>query len=419
MESSNNIRVTEVRLVSNSTIEVKMDISGEVKNYFKSNSFTTEYSCELLSIPYGVAVIPFLCNILPIAWLTDSQIECDELDSDFFECIPQFKEGYRKMYPTLDFKGHLTCRKVSCSSSENKHLQDKSLMFFSGGVDAFATLFAHMEEHPSLFILLGSDIRMNNIEGWSNVSRQLANTASAYHLPTLQCKSNFREFINESLLTQMVNKLGIVGGWWHEFQHGIGLLGHAAPLAWKYGYTKIYIASTFTIRDYGRVTCASDPTIDNYVQFAGARVFHDQYEFNRQQKIRHIVDFCKRNNTSAFLRVCWQGDKGVNCCKCEKCYRTIVGLSAEGEDAHQWGFDDFDLNQIKNELKYNMELPTHVIPFWQDIQDRIKETPIGTNQVEWLRDYNINNLNDNYYKRMLKFLKRIKRYIKRQLNKKR
>lgn len=413
----NTINIEKVLLVSNNTIEIEFRVTGVAEKYFCRNKFYAKYSCEIEDVPYGIAVIPFVCNVLPIAWLTNSQIICKELDADFYESIPNFRKGYEQMYPFLDFQGSISCAKIDYKSElDIIKSKGKSLMFFSGGVDAFATLFAHIDENPTLFILLGSDIKIGNKIGWNNVSKQLSQTAETYKLNALQCESNFREIISESLLTGMVNDLGVVGGWWHEFQHGIGLLGHAAPLVWKYNYTKIYIASTFTQRDYGKVTCASDPTIDNYVQFSGASVCHDQYEYNRQQKIEHIVEYAKSSRTRPILRVCWQGDKGLNCCRCEKCYRTIVGLSVEGEDARKWGFDKSDLSIIEKDLKYYRRVSPWCIPFWQDIQNRIKETPEGTNQVEWLRNYNINHLDRNLWKKMFSFMRRLKRYINRITN---
>ena len=408
----NTIKVDNVQLVSSSTIEVTFKVFGDAKKYFCLEKFYAKYSCGLEYIPYGLAVIPFISNILPIAWLTNSNIICNELDSDFYDSIPDFKKGYEHMYPFLNFKGSITCMRTDYRSKlKKKKLQDKSLVYFSGGVDAFATLFAHIEENPTLFILLGSDIKIGNKHGWDNVSRQLSQTAETYKLNTLQCESNFRDIINENSLTKMVNELGVIGGWWHDFQHGIGLLGHAAPLAWKYGYTKIYIASTFTTRDAGHVTCASDPTIDNFVRYAGARAYHDQYEYNRQQKIEHIVEYARLSGTRPFLRVCWQGDEGVNCCRCEKCYRTIIGLSALGEDAREWGFENSDLKFIEKDLKYHLRVTTWCLPFWQDIQDYIRTTPVGSNQVEWLRNYNLKNLNVSLTKKIISFMKRLKRFV--------
>lgn len=94
------------------------------------------------------------------------------------------------------------------------------------------------------------------------------------------CKTNFRSFINERKLNCLVKNSG--DGWWHGFQHGIGLLGHGAPIAYLKGLKCIYIASSYTPKD--NVTCASHPSIDNCVEFCNCHIIHDQYEYSRQEK---------------------------------------------------------------------------------------------------------------------------------------
>ena len=89
--------------------------------------------------------------------------------------------------------------------------------------------------------------------------------------------------MDESKLTKLVEKYAN-DDWWHGFQHGIGLIGHAAPLAYLFNIDNLYIASSYTIKDKGKVTCASDPTIDNYVKFSDCHVIHDGYEYGRQEK---------------------------------------------------------------------------------------------------------------------------------------
>lgn len=92
-------------------------------------------------------------------------------------------------------------------------------------------------------------------------------------------------------------------GWWHGFQHGIGLIGQAAPIAFNHKLKSVYIVSTFTIKD--KVTCASDPIIDNFVEFCGWKTIHDGYESTRQDKVHKISRFVKNTGVDVNLRVCW------------------------------------------------------------------------------------------------------------------
>jgi len=94
-----------------------------------------EYSESMEGVPQGLAAIPFLTNVLPIAWLSDAQIYVDEIDRSFFNSIGDFKKGYEQMYPGVEFRGELIAKQVidyECFSS------DRTATFFTGGVDSTA-----------------------------------------------------------------------------------------------------------------------------------------------------------------------------------------------------------------------------------------------------------------------------------------
>ena len=262
-----SIAVLNVRIAPPHGASITFAVNDSLKLYFKTNEFRVEYSTELVDLPYGIVVIPFVCNVLPIVWLTDAVLELDELDEDFYNSIADFKRGYEEMYPNLQFKGKIECKRIV------KHQplcnENRSLVFFSGGVDAFATLLAHIDENPTLFSICGADIKLNNKAGWSVVMKQIDEVSKTFNLPAIQCYSNFREFVDEEKLCGLVAEAGANEDYYFGFQHGIGLIGHAAPLAYQYGYRMNYIASSYTIRERHYITCASDPRIDNNVEFCG------------------------------------------------------------------------------------------------------------------------------------------------------
>ena len=72
-------------VISERTIKYVYEISGE--------NFFVEYSCNISNIPFGIAVIPFLCNILPIVWVYDADVYLEVCDKTFLESIPEFKKG--------------------------------------------------------------------------------------------------------------------------------------------------------------------------------------------------------------------------------------------------------------------------------------------------------------------------------------
>ncbi len=322
-------------MITDHIITYSYRVEGEWAEVFRLDEvFSIEFSCDLSSVPESVAMVPLLGNLLPVAWICDAEIVVPVCDQDFFESIPAFREGYVAMYPTMTFGGKITVGSLQNNPSGSSK---KAGAFFSGGVDAYNTLIRHAAEKPVLLTLWGSDVWLWDNAGWERVQEHLAQTSREFDVDFVTIKTRFRSFLSEKKLCARVVASG--DNWWHGFQHGLGIISHAAPVAFSLGLTTMYIASSFTIAEKGRITCASDPAIDNFVRFCGARVVHDGYEYNRQQKVHHITQHAKNTGRKIALRVCWQSAGGSNCCNCEKCWRTILEIYAEGSNPRDFGFD--------------------------------------------------------------------------------
>lgn len=193
-----------------------------------------------------------------------------------------------------------------------------------------------------MLTLRGADVSLGDIEGWQKVEEGVREVSDNFKVDFAPVASEFRVFLDERALSR---KVAISGdNWWHGFQHGMGILGHAAPVVWALGKRTVYIASSFTALDRGKVTCASDPTIDNKIRFCGARAVHDGYDLSRQEKVANIVRFSRETETPVSLHVCWESEGGSNCCRCEKCLRTILAIYAEGADPRNFGFTYEDID---------------------------------------------------------------------------
>lgn len=409
------IKVTAIE-TRGQKLKISYQISTKLEKYFSElRAFEAEYSENISDVPPGVLVIPFVCNVLPIVWLTDAILELPVLDREFYEAIPNVQEGYRNMSPMLSFKGDVKVRNLVNNSYKTT---EKVAALFSGGVDAFATLVAHAEEKPQLITLWGADVKLTDNEGWERVRQHALETARQYSLPApLFVRTNFRSIIKEGPLSALVAASG--DGWWHGYQHGIGILGHAAPAAYLHQWKTIYIASSFTPDN--KAICASDPTIDNKLHLISTRVWHDQYEFHRQQKVGHIVAHCRTIGTSPMLRVCWLTTGGTNCCGCEKCQRTIFALLAEGENPSDYGFPNWrkGIEGTKSwSPRYCRHTPRHRKVYAQ-IQERFHQTQAYKDDpaVNWFYKVNFyqtptwtDRLHD-LYTRTRRFLGKIKRKL--------
>jgi hypothetical protein len=404
----------------NSKVRINFDCSNKIQKYFKQDkSFILEYiskdGLSINQIPDNILVIPFLCNILPVSWLLNIIIHINELDKSFYKSIDNFKNGYIKMYPSIEFKGKLIVSKIIENYTDNN--EGRNLLFFSGGVDAFNSLINHYHEKPILMTIWGSDIRIQNLNGWKNTEEHINKTASEFGLGNIIIKSNFREFLNGDILTRVIRKK-INGNWWHEFQHGIGIIGHAAPLAYLYKTETVYIASSFTKEDYGVVTCASDPTIDNKVKFIRSNIIHDGYECTRQEKLKNICNFVEKKPQ---LRVCFSSIDGKNCNKCEKCYRTMMGILAEGKEPIEFGllYNKIKGDEIKIFIKYKYFMDFVQKAYWRDIQKRFQQNRkliVNYPELEWIMDIDFTRINNSikkiFYSKMIMLLRIIKKPIR-------
>lgn len=387
--------MAEVRLnriiVSGNTIEYEYSYSDDLSRFFSATPFVISYEKNIEKVPAGILAIPFLSSVLPIIWLTNSSLFVDELDEAFFNCIPEVKKGYEKMFPGVKFLGNLH---VNSSVAYKKiNVDGISAMFFSGGLDSYQTLISHIDEQPLLISIWGSDIKVDNSEGWDNLKKILTNAGEKYKLPVSVIKSSFREFDCEGELHKEFS--GLLGdGWWHGVKHGIGLIGHVAPLAYLLGIDNMYIAST-NWPEQGIQKCASSPWTDNFVRFCNTKVIHDGYEYSRQDKVHNIVNYAKKNNDRIDLHVCWQTQTGKNCCHCEKCYRTIAGILAEGADPKQFGFDysEVDLVEMEKIIK-SFPVKETISTYWPNIQAsfRKNQKDIKKNKYyywyQWIIDTN-------------------------------
>lgn len=346
-------------------------LSEGLTPYFSGKPFVAEYSENVQAVPDGVAAIPFVCSVLPIMWLTDAVLSVDQLDQDFYDCIPNILAGYREMYPDTVFGGRLDAGQLIPS---RPNPGNGAAVLFSGGLDAVSSLITHLDEKPALLSVWGADIPYDSEEGWNRVYAGIQEYREKYDLEGCVVRSTFREFDREDQLSNRFRE-SMKDHWWHGIKHSLCLLGHMAPYVWLHGTKKLYIASSFTKNDEP-YHCASNPKTDNAVRFAGARVIHDGYAFNRQGKIQNVVNYANKSHEKVKLHVCWQSQDGGNCCRCEKCYRTMGGLIAAGADPVDYGFQD-----AKDGIAH-----MHDVLAWEGSHKGVNEARWGCIQRELLKN---------------------------------
>lgn len=386
-----NIKIKSVSNTDN-TIKVDYEVSKDIEKYFNiENKFKIEYKSDISKVPEEIAVIPFITNVIPIIWLTDSTLEVEKADKVFIESLEKVKKGFINMYPNAEFQGKIKVKELIVTSKINE--KKRSSIFFSGGVDSTSSLIAIEDKKPILITIWGSDIWDYDELGWKEAKETVRRFGKEFNLENIFLKSNFRKFIKEQVLTEdFKGKLN--DSWWHGIQHGIGLLGHVAPYSYQYNIVEHYIPATYTKEDIN-ITCASYPTIDEALEFANCKIIHEGFDKTRQKKIENICNYAENSNKDIKLRVCYmeRGTK-LNCCHCEKCYRTIFAILSEKQNPEKFGFEieENTLKRIEKEIKENNLITNSTKKMWREIQDNFKKDKKywkKQKDIKWILKYKL------------------------------
>lgn len=356
--------------VDRNCVTYHFDVSTGLVRYFDAKrEMFAEFGFDVSNVPKSVLAVPILSNIMQFAWLFDCLVWIEEVDKRFYECLPRIKRSFQEMYRNYSFGGSLIAAKVI----ENEYpIEAESALLFTGGVDATTTFLRIKDTKPILIDTFGwcTDKADKSRVFEADISA-INKFAEENHVQTEYIKSNFATFIKPEIVNKFLNKR-LHNSWWFGFQHSLAFLGVASIVAFHYHVRTIFIGSSYT---FGQaVNCVSDPRIDREFAASSCNVIHDAYELSRQEKIRTIVDAKRRSDLQINLRVCSFKEK--NCNHCEKCFRTMIGIIAEGGNVNDFGFhiEGSFCEALKSFLRNNVkELDGDHIVFWQDIIARMSE----------------------------------------------
>lgn len=400
-------------VVKNNRVDYYFTPSAKIEKYFKNNNMFVEYDLDISDIPVSMLVIPFVANVLPLMWLIDGILWVTDIDRTFYDAIPRIKHAYQELYPHYDLKGTI----VPAYTTENTFMPEReAILLFSGGVDSNATFIRIKNKNPVLL----------NVQGWYETDidddkvydadkRDITNFALANNVESHVVRSNFANVINTRNINKLISKK-LKNTYWFGFQHALGFISIASLISYKKLIKRIYVAASYNI-GY-RTTCASDPTTDIQFKFATAGgVIHDGFDLSRQDRLKIVVDYQKLIGAKHPLRVC--SFNYENCCACEKCFRTIAGIVAEGGEISNFSFN------INNDLIVHFMNEMEKMIF--DITDKTEVYRLATKKrmienltnisepefVEWFLKYNFKRYRNKaiFTYRIRNFISIIKRKI--------
>ena len=376
--------------------------SADLEKYFLTDKFRIEYDKDVEDVSESILYVPVVANLVTLSWATGADLHVPELDETFAGSLEKVKSVMQAWFPGFSFGGRLYAGRLVRNHFGNRG----SAQLFTAGIDSLATYARHRDEKPDL-VYFGvnrpwdtalDDLVFKEIAGFAQKEGTgLHRIISNMHVKFFDHLRLYADFCGD-----------LTGhSWWANVQHGLSLLSMCAPLTAIRDIQTVYIASSATRAPSHSldVPWGSHPLVDNSIAWADVKGAHDGESLSRQEKIRYeIKPFIERTGNYPRLVICNEAERGnaINCGRCEKCCRTIVGLALEGIDPNRCGFevDGRTFGRIRRKLLLRPLHFADTVPgMWKDLQRAIPESIAydlyGSKKFfEWLRTYELSDIVD-------------------------
>lgn len=240
----------------------------------------------------------------------DLKLDDKSIDPLFYNSlidIQHIYNGWNSKYNIIKITG-----RHKSETKESSFGSNRIATFFSGGVDSFYTFLKHQSEITDIVFIHGLDIPLENTELRQQTVTALTAIAQKFNIHLLEVETNLRE------------KLSVYAEW-GTILHGVALA--TVGLLLQNEFSTIYIPAS---HDYSNLfPWGTHPILDHLWSTERTRFIHDGAEATRLQKVELISNY---DTALQQLRVCWRNIGGkYNCCKCEKCLRTMISLYGCGK----------------------------------------------------------------------------------------
>jgi hypothetical protein len=203
-------------------------------------------------------------------------------------------------------------------------------MFFSGGMDSFYSYLKHKDSVTDLIFVHGYDIALSDTTLREKTSAQLRMVAKENGVNLIEIETNLRDFLDTYVD-------------WGKLGHGAALMTIGHLLADE--LDTIYVPSSYNYANL--FPWGTHPLLDPYWSSSDLAFIHDGCEAKRVDKAKLIAS---SDSALESLRVCWKNpDSAYNCCKCEKCIRTMINLEIYDALERSSAFpDELTIEKVKN-----------------------------------------------------------------------
>jgi polysaccharide pyruvyl transferase WcaK-like protein len=271
------------------------------------------------------------------------------VDETLIRRIPEIQAVLRSFNMTGDWTpaGPIKHRiEVVCpTSSPPPRRDDRGIAaFFSCGVDSFSTVVRNPEITHLIYV--------------AGLDAPVGEEFEQHHAQVRGAVEAIGERLGKSVITVETNARELYEGLLEGPAFFGGVLAAAARLVAP-EIARVYIASSQSYE--WQLENSSHPMLDHLWGSGGVEVIHEGAELTRPEKLEGIAaDTLARSA----LRVCWAGTgSAYNCCRCEKCLRTMVALEALGVLAK---FETFPFPLDLEAVAATRLLVRHEVAYWRE-----------------------------------------------------
>ncbi len=200
--------------------------------------------------------------------------------------------------------------------------RDKALLAYSGGVDSSFTAYRHSRgnvhfprELAAGVMVRGFDIPLAEKEGFLRAVDRSRLMLSSLGLDLIPMATNYRALVAD---------WGYDKAWGESWGPAVA----SCLMALQGGFSAGLLSQSVAYDDLLEMDWGCNPLADRMLSCSSFEIVPDGADFSRIEKIQALNEWLEFRR---YGRVCWQApERDRNCCKCEKCIRTILGFRVLG-----------------------------------------------------------------------------------------
>ena len=368
---------------------VHIDINKDfAQRYLKESHFFVTYdnSVNLAKVPYSIATIPFITNVIAIVWISGKRYTIPKMDRRLCAALGKIREIFKRLYPRTSWNGELVPESCVTDEPITEPVDPAKIaaLLFSGGIDSTSSAYELQAKNLKLLLIMmrgqGASI-LTDDDRWNKQSTLGVEFAKEYGHDIAFLTSNYHRFLNHRYLASLSPE---VNDWRVDAIEDVGMFGMTAPLLFSKGIQLLYMASS---RDWSYpLISVGNPLVDSLMSCGNdIRLECSQFNFSRADKIAYIISQVRGGLKPPLIHVCYRGKfPGCTSVECRKCIPTALAFFALGEDPRTFGFEVSDEELVECAKEFLTKTQPHMT-LWQlkKLQEMLREKKSSDEKLSW------------------------------------